>query len=1154
MAKRNKKNGPVNITSDIVYLMSQNGEGTQNNGINPSPDANTVNSLGQDVEVLRSIDQTLKSILSQTPNMSQANAHNQMPGRQFGSPQRDSRTAGAFGRNRQNTFDSRSLEDGFREAIMEGLLGSDFRDGIRNSLGEFADQLGVNINDIPNEIGKRVGQDLMNAFKNSPIGQNITNRIQGYANNALSGITDRFRAAQGGQGATPSPSAPSVSSSDAASNVASQVASEAGQQALTEAATNVAGQAATNVTAEAGAGLVGQVVSGTAGTAGVAAGTAGTAGVAGGSMASLASGAATAGPALAALGPAIGPVLVAFAALTLATHLFGPAIEGITDLFKGMSKAANRYEESRKKNLEEAKKRMAADYETVIREPFEILKSAAEEVYQVWDQQLRTITATQGYNKADLQNLMGVYAQRLRDEGLASVVSGADVTSNLAKVLESGLSGAVAEEFAFLATTLNAAIPTQDFFNYAETYASLAANAIKNGYSQSEAISYANSQLEQFASNVLYASRELSGGFSSGLKDAQSLFDSSVQIAAASKTGIASQISGVLTSVSAIVGAIAPDLASGIVDSVVKAATGGNSSEIVALRSLAGINASNTEFLQALAANPQGVFSALFSNLANMQNMSNDNFMEVAEGLSDVFGISMDAFARVDFNYLADAISQMNVNNASLSENLSLLASGETTTTAEQLKAKQVNEYMIEEGLAYVLDNEAARAIQQHMWDEQIARELQESTYSVELQGSALDFLEGIRKTVQNVLDFLNPLSFLKKIGNLFATKAEATAQKADLTQMLELGKVGQSNAKLLRNLTTTNKDLNLATPLVELMGGKSAYASAKAFTKAWNTAWNPAEAISGGGIAGLIQEAVAAATSSGSPVSTISSNSRYNWTTAVGKSVANALSSSSNAATSLLGSPVQQAAAANTESAASAKSNGRFQEFLDSMQKYVEDNKTFDEWKDSASKFGIKDYKQALEDSGQSEEDLKSAFQAQEAKQASEHKANREKQEDKFWELGIAFWKDQHPLWAAAMLQHVTNTNEYLTEVQIEELSKQTDYLYDISNSFSKFYKEWISYFIEHNAYSKATLKAYDVAAIKTAEKDEYGNSINALAQALTSNAVDLKDPAVQTNALLAKILLVAEQLLQVNSAQSGGSTSSIATTLAALGLGITT
>ena len=107
----------------------------------------------------------------------------------------------------------------------------------------------------------------------------------------------------------------------------------------------------------------------------------------------------------------------------------------------------------------------------------------------------------------------------------------------------------------------------------------------------------------------------------------------------------------------------------------------------------------------------QKIFSTLFSNLASMQSMSPDNYMEVAEGLSDIFGIDKSALARVDFNYLAKAISAMNTNSRSLEENLALLESGQTRTSAEQLKAQEINSVILEEGLAYVIDSEAGRMI-----------------------------------------------------------------------------------------------------------------------------------------------------------------------------------------------------------------------------------------------------------------------------------------------------------------------------------------------------------------------------------------------------------------------------------------------------------
>ena len=100
----------------------------------------------------------------------------------------------------------------------------------------------------------------------------------------------------------------------------------------------------------------------------------------------------------------------------------------------------------------------------MIEEPFNILEDAANEVYNAWDNVVREINGTQGYTKDDLQSLLGSYSQRLREEGLSSAVSSVDIIESLTKVLDSGLSGKAAEEFAYLATILNAAIPNQDFF------------------------------------------------------------------------------------------------------------------------------------------------------------------------------------------------------------------------------------------------------------------------------------------------------------------------------------------------------------------------------------------------------------------------------------------------------------------------------------------------------------------------------------------------------------------------------------------------------------------------------------------------------------------------------------------------------------------
>lgn len=889
-------------------------------------------------------------------------------------------------------------------------------------------------------------------------------------------------------------------------------------------------------------------------TAGVAAGSTGT------GIGALASGAMSG---LAALGPYAAAAAVAILAvnhgLNKLKEAIGPAVEGFKKFKESASSAMNRYANSRKNYQELEKKRLADDINDMLQEPFNILKDAAQKVYDSWDSNIRTINQTQGYNKSDLQDLYSAYASRLKSEGLTEVISSADIISSLSNVLRSGLSGKVAEEFSYLATRLNAAIPTQDFFGYADVYASLAAQAIQQGKSESEAIAYATSQLETFASNVLYASRQLSGGFTTGLKDAQELFKDSVNIAAAAHTNNASSISGVLTSISAIVGGVAPDLTSGIVNAVVKAATGGNSSEIVALRSLAGINAGNTEFLRQMATDPQKVFTTIFSNLAQMQNMNTDNYMEVAEGLSEVFGISMEAFQRVDFNYLADAISKMSVSNNSLEENLKLLASGQSTTSAEQQRMAQINKYMLDEGLAYVLDNNVARSIQEHMWEEQIAQEMMEAEYGVNIVGDGLAFIESIAQTVQNILDFLNPFSWLKKLGNLVATANEGAALQSDIRKVLELGKVGSGNTRELYNLTTRGIDLNLTPSLVELMGGHSSYSAARGRTNAFNALNNPVTSLmdilqSGRSASMALMSNLTAGGVNSGPTSS------YIWTT-VGKSFAKQLASTNFGASGM--STISKLNSANSAVQGQTASEKAQADAINKLNKlidekyitgYIRDEKTADEWLASAKSLGISNLDATLQAAGYTRGQLEQRYQEAQITEASRMENERKKKEEDFWDRSIQYFDYMQAEWTVdttAKLQEQTdllttqnNLITELTQLMVTNLGK-------IYTKADAFYNEWMKYFVYHKYYDSTT--GYDASAVgklKDLKDAEQSDAVYKLADVLTAAGLDLRDPQMQANALLAEILIVTNKLLQAQDKTGNGG---LVETLQGLALGLT-
>lgn len=1005
----------------------------------------------------------------------------------FGRSSSSYRRGGSFGGGEFDRF-----ADAFEKSMLDALGGSQIKKRLNDALNKFAKDLGTDLEHLPDKFGDELGKYAANAFKNTKFGKKITDKINNVINRQFDKMDEAYERGRTKAGGRPRSSG-----------------SYNFKQSAAKYSSGTSGGGPTTSSALVPSGGSGALVPSGGVPINIDA-------LMGGSEASAAIGGFTK-----ALGAVAPELLLLKLAVEAGVKVFNWAAEDLKKAVERFGKALQtsmlRDVESRKKNLEAEEARWMADVETMVKEPFNILKNAAQEVYDVWDNQLRLITATQGYNKADLQDLMAVYAQRIRDEGLSRVVSGADITGNLAKVLESGLSGAVAEEFSYIATILNAAIPTQDFFEYGEAYSAIAANLIAGGMSQEQAIEEANNQLKAFASNILYTNRELTGGFSTGLKNASDLFTKSMQITQAAKMGNVSDVAGVLTSVAGITGAIAPDLASSMVDAVVKAALGGNASDIVALRSLVGINASNTEFLRKLATDPQSVFSTMFFNLARMQNMSNDAFMEVAEGLSSVFGISMDAFARVDFTQLAKAVADMDTNSHALNENMKLLASGQTTTTAEQLKMQQINQYMIEEGLAYVVDNAAARMIQEHMWDEQIARQITEATYAVELAGSSQEILNGLYSFVMKIATVLT--FGLIGVNNISKTIDDRHQQLNSIGEMLVAGKVGNVVAnteaintlkrmeysgyhnqmfgtpgtmydymnhaeylatdRFYQNLITTGADLNLVTDLVTMMTKPNAYL---AFTKNYR-----------GGIK--------------------SPTSQYKWGT-VSKSLASALMGGTFGgfeAYTPVGSATQKATSALQSKLAEMLSEGYIKKFTGTGGGGIS------AWRASAKEFGITDLSKAIESAGYKESDITEIFESQQAKSVAQDELHRKQKEEEFWDTSIQYQNQTITL--------ITSTKE----------------------SLDKFYNEWVKYFVEHEAYKSALdFKEVDKALNDKTQTTE--DAIYALVDTLTS-AQKLDDPQLQTNVLLAQIVTLMQSILtnQANAPQLN-----LPNTIVGLGMGL--
>ena len=1028
------------------------------------------------------------------------------------------------------------IEQGIADSLMASFKKSDFGKGVQGALDQFTKQFGFELKDLPHEYGKHLGDKLFKSLSKSKFGQNLSDRLTKDAASLL----DRYI----GKGV--------------GSSAAGAIKSYAGSSAA----------------GAAGAGAAGS---------------------------KLAGGALTQALDKEALMKSIDKLGAKFGGIAavayIAYKLVKPFLTAVTDIAKSWGKALSRDEDMRRKRLENGQKRLQADMESLARLPFQILEEAAKEWQDTWDKNLAKVSLTQGYDKENTYALYSSIAERLNKEALGNVIPATEVINNLGQILDSGLSGKVAEEFAYQATKLNAEIPTENFINYASTYAQIAAEQINAGKSQQEALNYATQQLQLFASNLLTASRDLAGGFTTGLKDASSLFQSATEIVQTARKGDVATVSGTLTSISAMVGTIAPDLASGLVNNVVQAAIGGNSDTIVALRSLAGINAGNTAFLQKLAEDPQGLFVSIFQGLGNLQNMSPANYMEVAEGLSSVFGVDMKALARVDFNNLATQISQMQVNDSSLRENVKLLVTEQATTTAAQARYQEINQQILNDGLAYVIDSEYGRMVQQHMWEEQLANELESTTYSVEIQGAALSLFEGIRHAVANIINFLNPIGWLSsKVAQLEATKDEAAVFDYNIAKMLEYNKVGGGNAKAWNNLLNYGQDLKLVETIKDNLGlSKSTYNLSSIGISGYD--WNK-EVDAVGGL-----NPVRVANVSNTTDKAISMYSGF-LNASVGKS---ALGLTSGSPTSL--AAITRAALGNTTQNANNESNRRMQAFLNSAQQAVgkydkETGKivggmTYEQWKaTAASKYGIANYNEALGIYGKSEEDIRAYFESLQGQLGATREEDRKNDEVKFREDVRTFWafKDgtyQSIIWGPFITDYINPfftpgsgrydvtmnlVNTSLANIQdkqdtiISQLGTAKDYtviggistiINQIQTTFvatNSFFQRslagWLAYISSKTAY-RDSLVADNIRAwsdMAKAKDDEGKQASLALANALnefTADQIKNLDPQLQANVLLGKIVIILEAIMQQNNTVGGGL--SLIDTISALSVGKT-
>lgn len=320
--------------------------------------------------------------------------------------------------------------------------------------------------------------------------------------------------------------------------------------------------------------------------------------------------------------------------------------------------------------------------------------------------------------------------------------------------------------------------------------------------------------------------------------------------------------------------------------------------------------------------------------------------------------------------------------------------------------------------------------------------------------------------------------------------------------------------------------------------------------------------------------------------------NSKYSGFS-VGKSI---LGLTAGTANGLLPAAVRNSPSIATANAL-AESNARLEQYLANVSAAAEEMSA-DQYIAKARDYGIADLPQALEDAGHSMEEFRAYFEANEAMHGASAEQARKDDEQafrdetrKFWDFtsgssGIfqtAMWlpflnDDFRPFFSSGARydQRMDLVDSALVSVQakediisdklgdaskftvisiLESINSNMISTFVQSNSvFQKCLADWMRYIAATKEYKSEVSNAQSWSDLKRAEGDKQNETLLALAQAMNVFSADeLKklDPQMQANALLGKIVIILEAMMQQQNTQAGGL--SLLDTMSALGLGIT-
>ena len=262
----------MGFSCPIPYIITEGGGSDMPNVTDQFPDNsgstqsnNNSNFTNDDqIELLKSIDATLKTLLKNAGNFSQSNARNAMGDnrgsfkQQYDESSRDSRYKNK--KQRRGSF-----TDELFDSVFDEVLGGDFKKQINDIVSGFAKDFGVSIEDLPGELGHQIGKVGMNAFKQSNFGKKIFSGIDNAKGKAFDFIYKNFEKGSSKYG---------QSNAGDAMRRAAEFFNKGSSRAATSAATSGASSGVASGLGETVSSVAGEAIggSGLAGAAGAAAG------------------------------------------------------------------------------------------------------------------------------------------------------------------------------------------------------------------------------------------------------------------------------------------------------------------------------------------------------------------------------------------------------------------------------------------------------------------------------------------------------------------------------------------------------------------------------------------------------------------------------------------------------------------------------------------------------------------------------------------------------------------------------------------------------------------------------------------------------------------------------------------------------------------